>query len=45
MKTPRKKSLKPHDGKSLIVRLKFDKAAKIDKATKGEQITQKGKVT
>ncbi len=33
---PDEKNLKPHDGKSLIIRQKFDKAAKIDKATKGE---------
>ncbi len=31
-----KKSPKPHDGKSLITRQKFDNVAKIDKATKGE---------
>ncbi len=36
MKTPMKKSPKPHDGKKLIIRQKFDKVAKIDKATKGE---------
>ncbi len=36
MLTPRKKSSKPHDGKSLIIRQKFDKSTKIDKATKGE---------
>ncbi len=40
MKIPRKKSSKPHDGKSLIRRQKFDKSTKVDKATKGEQIPQ-----
>ncbi len=38
-----KKSPKPHDGKSLIIRQKFDNVAKIDKATKGEYITLEGK--
>ncbi len=36
MQNPMKKSPKPHEGKSLIMRQKFDKVAKIDKATKGE---------
>ncbi len=36
MLTPRKKSWNAHDGKSLIIRQNFNKAAKIDKATKGE---------
>ncbi len=36
MLIPRKKSLKPHDGKSLIIRQKFDNVEKIDKTTKGE---------